>query len=76
MPTPLTDATWRITYLPASPSEKPRVETVRAAYVTGQEDLYGWTILKDREHRIVKMVRVDFATDIERIEPGDGGAGR
>lgn len=59
-------ATWRITYLPIECSPLSRIETVRAAYVTGQDDLPGWTLLKDHQHKIVKMVRDKIVQDIQR----------
>ena len=64
-------SSWRITYLPTGGELSGKADTVRAAYVTGQPDLPGWTLLKDHQHRIVKMVRDDFVADIERTEPGN-----
>lgn len=63
MPT-LPMAIWEIIYRPGEgPTDS---ETVRAAYACGEERLPGWTILKDGQHQIVKMVRGDAVAAISR----------
>jgi hypothetical protein len=45
--------------------------TVRAAYVTTDDDKPGWTLFKDRQHKIVFMVQTAVAATIERFEETD-----
>jgi hypothetical protein len=57
-------ATWEIAY---RPDKAPEVsETVQAAYACGEDRLPGWTLLKDSQHQIVKMVRDDVVAAITR----------
>jgi hypothetical protein len=52
---------WSITYRDGN------VDKVIAAYVSGQDDLPGWVILKDSDHKIVKMVLQEAVQSIERL---------
>lgn len=65
MPTPEM-ATWEITYRPGAAPEVS--EKVQAAYACGEDRLPGWTILKDGQHQIVKMVRGDAVASISRLD--------
>jgi hypothetical protein len=58
---------WRIIYLPDSEQSFAREEIVRALYPVGDGGLPGWTLLKDHEHQIVKMIRDDRVQSIERL---------
>lgn len=47
--------------------------TVRAAYVTTDDDKPGWTLFKDRNHKVVFMVNTAAAASIERLEETGSG---
>ncbi len=56
-------ADWTVT-LPAYPGFEP--VTVRAAYPTTDQNLPGWTLLKDFRHKVVLGVREDLQPVIRR----------